>query len=530
MIGPVSDADLGYVGRMERADEPSTSELAFGGASVRSLGLDLADAFPVVRNSQVIDYLPVVVVCLDADGKAVVVSAGWSEVTGRSIEEELGDGWLQVFDEDAEVQRWVSSVIADGRTASRDLWVRSEPGSRLLRFAGTPRYDDEGRLHSYVLCGTDVTDLVARDDRLAHAARYDALTGLLSRGEFQNQAKRWDCATTVARSPCALLFLDVDNFKAINDLAGHGVGDEVLRLVGRRLQSALPAGTVLARYGGDEFAALLVDVTTPSEAAAVADRVVAGLSQPVSINGHRIAVTASIGVALTGDHQMIGWLERADAALYEAKALGKHGFVVADGTARRTLSDSDPFDQGLRATSATVPQAASTPFHAVHFYDDDDDLLPALTGYISAGLFRDSVVVIASAEHRRQLRQRLDPNLLAAARGGNRYVELDAAETLARFMRNGFPDPDLFQMVVGSTILRSTTHRTRVRAYGEMVSLLWAEGNAAASLRLEDLWSDLQHRIAFPLLCAYPMRDFPDGPDNGFEEICNRHTQLLKAG
>jgi hypothetical protein len=308
------------------------------------------------------------------------------------------------------------------------------------------------------------------------------------------------------------------------------VGDEVLRLVGRRLQKALPARTVLARYGGDEFAALLVDVTTPSEAAAVADRVVAGLSQPVSINGHRIAVTASIGVALTGDDQMIGWLERADAALYEAKALGKHGFVVADGTAPRTLSDGDPFDEGVRATSATVPQSASTPFHAVHFYDDDDDLLPALTGYISAGLFRDSVVVIASAEHRRQLRQRLDPNLLAAARGGNRYVELDAAETLARFMRNGFPDPDLFQMVVGSTILRSTTHRTRVRAYGEMVSLLWAEGNAAASLRLEDLWSDLQHRIAFPLLCAYPMRDFPDGPDNGFEEICNRHTQLLKAG
>jgi hypothetical protein len=97
-------------------------------------------------------------------------------------------------------------------------------------------------------------------------------------------------------------------------------------------------------------------------------------------------------------------------------------------------------------------------------------------------------------------------------------------------MRNGFPDPDLFQMVVGSTILRSTTHRTRVRAYGEMVSLLWAEGNAAATLRLEVLWSDLQRRIPFPLLCAYPMRDFPNEPDNGFDEICSHHTRLLKAG
>jgi diguanylate cyclase (GGDEF)-like protein len=517
---------------MERADEPAIPELAFGPSPACSLGLDLADAFPVVRNSMLIDYLPVVVVCLDAEGRAVVVSAGWSEVTGRSTKEELGEGWLQVFDEDAEVELWVSSVINDGRTATRDLWVRSEPEPRLIRFAGAPRYDDEGRLHSYVLCGTDVTDLVARDDRLAHAARYDALTGLLSRAEFQNEAKRWDCATTVARRPCALLFLDVDNFKTINDMAGHGVGDEVLRLVGRRLQNALPARTVLARYGGDEFAALLVNVTTAAEAASVAGRVLAGLLQPISVNGRCFDVTASIGVALTGDDQIIGWLERADAALYEAKALGKQAFVVAEGTApgRDPLSGSDSSPGGAPATSATVSQSASTPFHAAHFYDDDDDLLPGLTGYISAGLFRDSVVVIASAEHRRQLRQRLDPDLLAAARGGNRYVELDAAETLSRFMRNGFPDPDLFQMVVGSTILRSTTHRTRVRAYGEMVSLLWAEGNAAATLRLEDLWSDLQRRIAFPLLCAYPMRDFPDEPDNGFAEICHHHTQLLKAG
>jgi diguanylate cyclase (GGDEF)-like protein len=532
MIARVSRRDVGYVGWMERADEPATSELAFGPSPVCSLGLDLADAFPVVRNSMLIDYLPVVVVCLDAQGRAVVVSAGWSEITGRSTEEELGAGWLQVFDEGAEVEPWVKNAIADGRTASRDLWVRSEPGPRLMRFAGAPRYDCEGRLHSYILCGTDVTDLVARDDRLAHSARYDALTGLLSRAEFQNEAKRWDCATTVARRPCALLFLDVDNFKAINDMAGHGVGDEVLHLVGRRLQNALPARTVLSRYGGDEFAALLVDVTTRGEAAALADRVLAGLSQPISVKGRRFDVTASIGVALTGDDQIIGWLERADAALYEAKALGKHGFVVAAGRAPRTAphSDSDSSPTGAPATSATVSQSASTPFHAVHFYDDDDDLLPALAGYISAGLFRDSVVVIASAEHRRQLRQRLDPELLSAARGGNRYVELDAAETLSRFMRNGFPDPDLFQMVVGSTILRSTTHRTRVRAYGEMVSLLWAEGNADATLRLEDLWSDLQRRIAFPLLCAYPVRDFPDGPGNGFHEICNHHTQLLTAG
>jgi hypothetical protein len=90
--------------RKERADEPATSELAFRGTSVRSLGVDLADAFPVVPNPQLIDFLPVVVVCLDAEGRSRPRQCRLVRVTGRSTEEELGQGWLQVFDEEAEVQ------------------------------------------------------------------------------------------------------------------------------------------------------------------------------------------------------------------------------------------------------------------------------------------------------------------------------------------------------------------------------------------------------------------------------------------
>ena len=515
---------------MKRADDSATCNSGLSHLVGGRLGPETAEALPIVHDAPLLDSLPVVVVCLDTLGHAVLVNTGWTELTSRPAEAEMEQGWLEAFDDRVHVQSWVTSIIADERTSALDVWVLSAPGPRLIRFAGTPRYDHKGNLQSYVLRGTDVTDLVAREDRLVHATRHDGLTGLLSREEFLDQARRWDRAT-LAGKPAALLFLDVDNFKTINDAAGHATGDAVLRVIGRRLQSALGTADVLARYGGDEFAALAVDVTTPSGAADVAERILAGLAEPISVRGREFTVSASIGVALVGDDQIGGWLERADAALYEAKSLGKNGFVVAKPPACPGDSPPDGVPSPLRrSVPSTALHPAGAAFHAAHFYEDDDDLLPALTGYISAGLFGDNAVVIATAKHRSELRQRLDPDLLAAARADHRYTELDAAETLARFMRNGFPDPELFRMVVGSTILRSTGRRTQVRAYGEMVALLWAEGNAAATLRLEDLWNDLQQRTAFPLLCAYPMRDFRGRPGSGYDDICNRHTQLLTAG
>jgi len=137
------------------------------------------------------------------------------------------------------------------------------------------------------------------------------------------------------------------------------------------------------------------------------------------------------------------------------------------------------------------------------------------------------VIVVATPSHRQLLNDGLGEDVLYEARASGRYMELDAAETLRRIMRSGYPDPDLFQMVVGTPILRSAAKYGHIRAYGEMVGLLWNEGNAAAALRLEDLWNELQQRIAFPLLCSYPKVAHAG---DGRVHIMSRHSNSLTAG
>ena len=170
--------------------------------------------------------------------------------------------------------------------------------------------------------------------------------------------------------------------------------------------------------------------------------------------------------------------------------------------------------------------------HAVQFYEDDDFLLESVTRLMATGIGDgDCAIVVATAEHRaaldaRLLRRGLDMN---AARRRGAYVALDAEETLTRFMVGNAPDPEKFHDVVGSLIERSLQGPPlrRVRIFGEMVALLWAEGNAAAAIELERLWNDLTERKAFSLLCAYPMKAFAaPGQAEGFAAVGAAHGHV----
>jgi len=170
--------------------------------------------------------------------------------------------------------------------------------------------------------------------------------------------------------------------------------------------------------------------------------------------------------------------------------------------------------------------------HAVQFYEDDDFLLESVTRLMATGIGDgDCAIVVATADHRaaldaRLLRRGLDMN---AARRRGAYVALDAGETLSRFMVGDAPDAEKFQDVVGSLIERSLQGPPlrRVRIFGEMVALLWADGNAAAAIELERLWNDLTERKAFSLLCAYPMRAFAaPGQAEGFAAVGAAHGHV----
>jgi len=165
--------------------------------------------------------------------------------------------------------------------------------------------------------------------------------------------------------------------------------------------------------------------------------------------------------------------------------------------------------------------------HQAFFYANDRELLPELRATAMAALAGGGrFVVVATPEHRAALRAALPTGVIDVAIGEGRFVELDAERTLASFMRRGFPDPILFDRSVGATIRAQAAGPGTLHAFGEMVSLLWHQGNLVGTLRLEQLWTQLQRTVAFELVCGYRMTGALEQPGDGFTAIGDLHTKV----
>jgi len=168
--------------------------------------------------------------------------------------------------------------------------------------------------------------------------------------------------------------------------------------------------------------------------------------------------------------------------------------------------------------------------HICQIYGDDEVFLDALGGFVSGGLHADeSVIVIASEEHIASLDRRLrlgglDPDRL---RGNDRYIVLSAEECLRQFMVNGWPSDAAFEAFVSGVIGRARRDDRKVRAFGEMVAVLWAKGHYAATVRLEHLWNRLLKAEKFPLFCAYPRAGFVRGASEAISELNAAHTRMV---
>jgi len=171
--------------------------------------------------------------------------------------------------------------------------------------------------------------------------------------------------------------------------------------------------------------------------------------------------------------------------------------------------------------------------HFVQFYESDGFLLNSLSGFIGSAINSGvPAVVVATKPHRDGLDELMRANSVDVtnALASGKYIALDAEETLSKFMIGGVPEPHRFNEVLGGVISSVTDGRARVRAFGEMVALLWAEGNHAGAIRLEELWNELQKAHAFSLFCAYPMNGFGGErfvqPHDG---VCTVHSRVLPA-
>lgn len=274
-----------------------------------------------------------VMICDASDDTLPIIYANpaFEEITGYSEREVIGKNprFLQGSDIDQPELEKVRAAIKYQQSCSATLRNYRKDGSVFWNefyLAPVRHDDDETRVTHYVGIINDITEHKRYEEELEYQAQHDELTGLPNRNLLQD---RLDQALLYAKRHqrhVAVLFLDLDQFKVINDSLGHRIGDYYLKAIGERLRECINPEDTVARQGGDEFVVLLTDLERPEEINSVADRIMEEISKVVEIQGHRLQTTASIGATIypRDGEDSATLLKNADAAMYRTKELGRN--------------------------------------------------------------------------------------------------------------------------------------------------------------------------------------------------------------
>jgi diguanylate cyclase (GGDEF)-like protein/PAS domain S-box-containing protein len=295
------------------------------------------------RAQSYLDVASTLLVILYADGTVGLLNRQGREMLGELV----GANWFeQVTPEEDRpaARRAFERLIAGGESGVEryegDVLTRTG-ARRRVAWQATALADPKGRTVA-VLSGQDITDRVRAEQELRKLAFFDALTGLPNRAQLESRVR---AAVTRARRrgrAVALLLVDLDNFKLVNDSLGHGAGDRLLRRVAGRLRGAEGEGGLLARHGGDEFVLLLGDLAREQaevRAREVADQLALRLAKPFTVGGAEFHVGASIGISIFPDDADGGeaLLQHADVAMYQSKGRGRAAFTVYAGVTHDPL-------------------------------------------------------------------------------------------------------------------------------------------------------------------------------------------------
>ena len=272
------------------------------------------------------------VVQLLRDGVLVWVSPSLTKVLGWRAEEWLHRGFDEfVHPDDLDAMHACQVAVQEGRTKMVELRVRHHDATyHWVQVAAGPFFDAQGQRDGVVSSFRVVDEQVAARDALAFQAAHDDLTGVLKREEVLRRLTELDAGERTYDSAIALLFIDLDEFKVVNDTWGHVAGDALLRVTAQRLEAGVRTGDLVARLGGDEFLVVLHGISAEAEAVAVADQLRSACGRPVTAETGTVATTLSIGVVLRqADESSDALILRADQAMYAAKRSGRDRTVVA---------------------------------------------------------------------------------------------------------------------------------------------------------------------------------------------------------
>jgi len=312
------------------------------------------------------------------DGSFQRVNRALSEICGRSESSLAGVPFGEIIYA-ADREREVEALrdVADGESYGYRAETRCEHAKGhpvWVSLTVSPIYNSQGILSYLNAQMEDISERKESEERLTQQALHDSLTGLPNRTLFADRVRMATARRT--NQGFAIIYLDLDGFKLVNDTLGHAAGDEVLIEVARRLERLLRAGDTLARLGGDEFA-LLCEGVGEGEAKAIADRVIAAMTHPIVVHEREIVQAASIGISLYGPgvtveepDEMLG---EADMAMYRAKASGKSRYALFESWMREGDTDRASLERELR--DALVRDEIT-----VHYQPEVDLITGAITG------------------------------------------------------------------------------------------------------------------------------------------------------
>lgn len=289
------------------------------------------------RFAALVEHSSDVICILDPDGVVRYASPAYAGIYGEPVEQRLGRPLSERLHPDdrakvTDVLRELRSIPGEVLTVECRL-TQPDGAVRHVELTATNRLADPA-VNGIVTNSRDVTERVETAARLTYEAMHDSLTGLANRALLLDRLTQSLGRAKRSRTRCALLFIDLDHFKTINDSFGHAYGDELLTQAAARLARALRPGDTLARLGGDEFVILAEQVAGTGQAQAIAQRATEAISEPITIEGRRIISGCSIGITLSDGDNPEEVLQQADTALYRAKARGRSRWELYDQAMR----------------------------------------------------------------------------------------------------------------------------------------------------------------------------------------------------
>jgi diguanylate cyclase (GGDEF)-like protein/PAS domain S-box-containing protein len=269
-----------------------------------------------------------------ADYPIEYVNPAFQIITGYSSDEVIGRNCCFLHGDDRQQEGLTAIRTAlEEKRACHDVLLRNyrKDGSLFWNHQQiAPVRDEQGNISHYVGILNDVTERIRYMEQLERQANFDALTGLANRNLLGDRLKQAIQHADRNRLTVGVVLIDIDNFKFLNDSIGHDFGDALLTAIARRLQTLIREEDTLARYGGDEFVLVVNEYQSERSISSVVDKVLSGVAEPISLQGHEIRVTCSIGVSLYpqdgNDSETL--LRHADMAMYRAKEAGRHTFQM----------------------------------------------------------------------------------------------------------------------------------------------------------------------------------------------------------